>query len=144
MSPPRNPSITTGGATPAHAPATAVYSGEDINGDAISETLNLSQTAGTAYCVKCFAKVTSVALAAADGTGAILQFGFGPVIGLGSKIKTRAALTAPLKEVMDGAVVTTAGTFGSAAASPPNGSYTPDTAPNGTHDYALYYERDLS
>jgi len=48
----------------------------------------------------------------------------------------------PIREVYDGSVVTN-GTFSTAATDPPHGTYTANTAPNGTHDYALFYEADV-
>lgn len=140
---PRNISFTTAGVTPADAPANAVVTGTDVNDAALTETVTVPQTAATGYSAKCFKTLTSVVYPAADGTAATVAIGFGPKLGLHSKIKTRAGLTAPIVENEAGVVVTT-GTFEDAATSPPNGSYTPATAADGANDYALTYERDLS
>jgi len=140
---PRDVSFTTAGTTPADAPASAVLTGTDVDDGALTETVSVGQTATTVYSTKCFKTLTSVAYTAGDGTGATVAIGVGPKLGLHSKIKTRAGLTAPIREVEAGVAVTT-GTFGSAATSPPNGSYTAANAPDGARDYALYYERDLS
>jgi hypothetical protein len=56
---------------------------------------------------------------------------------------SRAGLLAPLREIAAGSVVTN-GTFVDAATDAPHGTYEPNTAPNGTNDYALYYEVDTS
>lgn len=141
MNPPRNITVTTAGATPADAPATATITGLDANGAALVETLTVAQTATIAVGVKAFAKVTSIALPAADGVGATLAFGFGALLGLGKKVKSRAGLAFLMKEIAVGAVVTN-GVIADATVSPPNGTYAPNLAPDGVRDYAIYYEFD--
>lgn len=143
MNPPRQIVITTAGATPADAPATATITGVDVLGKTISETVNVAQTATTATSTKCFAKVTSITLPAADGVGATLAFGTGTALGLSLPAKSRAGLVALIAEVVAGAKVTT-GTMAAPAAAGPYGAYTPATAPNGTNDYAIYYEYDAT
>ncbi len=143
MSPPRNITVTTAGATPADAPATAVINGLDVNGNAISETITVAQTATIATGVKAFAQVTSIVLPAADGTGATLAFGFGALIGFAKKLKTRAGLATLLMEISGGTKVTTA-TIADAATGLPNGTYSAAAAPDGSRDYAVYYEYDAT
>ena len=143
ISPPRNITVTTAGGTPADAPATALVTGKDINGNTITETLTIAQTATIASGAKAFAKVTSILEAAADGTGATLSYGIGVLVGLAKPIKTRAGRTGPIQEIAAGSVVTN-GTFATPAVGAPNGTYSPNTAANGTNDYALYYEYDAS
>lgn len=143
ISPPRNITVTTAGTTPADAPASAVVTGTDFNGAVITETLTIAQTATIAVGVKAFASVTSIVETAGDGTGATMSYGIGALIGLGKPIKTRAGLTAPIREIAAGAAVTN-GTFASAATSPPNGTYSPNSAANGANDYALFYEYDAT
>lgn len=138
---PRNVTITTAGVTPADAPANAVINGLDVDGNALSETITVAQTATIATGVKAFSKITSIVLPAADGTAATLAFGFGSKIGLRKKIKARAGLTAAIKEIAGGAVVTN-GVFVLPATAPPYGTYAPNTVPDGTTDYAIYYEAD--
>jgi len=140
---PRNVTLTTAGVTPADAPASALVTGTDVNGNAQTETITVAQTATISEGVKAFKTVTSVVFAAAEGTAATVAIGYGSVLGLGKKLKPRAGLSAPIKEIAVGAVVTT-GTFVSAATSPPNGSYSPASALDGAKDYALYYEYDAS
>lgn len=143
LDPPRNITVTTAGGTAADAPATADINGLDVNGKALSETITVAQTATIANGVKAFSKVTSIVLPAADGTDATLAFGFGLTIGLGKKIKVRAGIQSLIKEHADGAVVTN-GVLASPATSPPNGSYTPNAAPDAAKDYAIYYEQDAT
>lgn len=140
---PRNLTFTTAGGTAADAPATVLITGTDINDAALTETVSLAQTATIAAGVKCFKTVTSLAFAAADGTGATVAIGFGAVFGLAKKAKVRAGGVAVKQEIAVGVPVAT-GTFVIPATSPPNGSYAPSTAPDASRDYAIYFERDLS
>lgn len=133
---PRNLTFTTAGVTPADAPATAVITGFDAEGKAQTETVNLAQTATIANGVKAWSKVTKVVYAAADGAAATVSIGYGLVFGLKKKPKARAGLASPIKEIAIGAAVTT-GTLDAT-----NKTYTPAAAPNGTNDYAVFYEYD--
>jgi hypothetical protein len=143
VSPPRNILITTAGDTPADAPATATITGTAIDGSVQTETITVAQTGTTAAGVKAFASVTSIALPAGQGTGATLAFGTGVVIGLDSKLRSvgGTANGGVVKEVANASVVTN-GTFVLPATSPPFGSYSPNSAPNGTNDYAVVYMVD--
>jgi len=139
MSPPRNVTITTTSNADIDAVA-AVVEGTDISGDAQTDTITLTDGGGaTDAGTKAFATVTKVTIPAQSGTGGALEVGFGAVIGLGAKIVTRAGYTGPVKEIAAGSVVTN-GTFVAAATSGPNGTYEPSSAPDGSNDYALYYE----
>lgn len=142
MSPPRNATVSNdAGATPADAPASAHFYGKDITGADIDETITINQAGGTAVGAKAFAKVTRITMPAGDGTGALLEFGFGDKIGLAKKVLSRAGGTNLIREVYDGSLVTN-GVLAAAATGAPNGTYLPNTVPNGTHDYAIYYEFD--
>jgi hypothetical protein len=141
---PRNVTFTTDAAgTPGDAPADAVVTGTDINGEALTETISVPQTATTTQGAKAFKTITSIVYAAGDGTGAQVSIGFGKKFGLTKKIKSRAGLATAIKEIAVGAVVTT-GTFVDAATAPPNGTYAPSADPDATKDYAIYYEFDAS
>lgn len=74
---PRRPTVTTGaGGTPSDMPATAALSGFDLDGTAQSETLTLSQSAGTATAAKAYKGTGFQAIfATADGTGATWTMG---------------------------------------------------------------------
>jgi hypothetical protein len=144
LSPPRNVTVTVGGGgTPADAAANATITGVDINGAAISEVLALNQAGGLVVGAKAFAQVTSIVEDAGQGTGATISYGFGALIGLGKKIKTRAGLTAPIFQIANAVAVTT-GTFAAASVGLPNGTYSPASAANGALNYALYYEYDAT
>lgn len=142
ISPPRNITVTTGGTT-AQAAASAVITGKDINGNALTETLTPSTSAATVAGVKTFASVSSIVEGAAGGTAATLSYGIGAVIGFGKPIKARAGISSLIKEHANGAVVTN-GTIVGAATAVPNGSYSPNTAADGTKSYAAWYEYDAT
>jgi len=132
---PRNLTFTTAGATPADAPATALITGTR-SGVAQTETVTLAQTAATATGVKLFSTVTSIVYAAADGTAATVAIGIGDAMPLTKTPKARAGLTAAVREIAVGVVVTT-GTI-----SATNKSYTPAASPDGVKDYCVYFEYD--
>lgn len=140
---PRNITFTTAGTTPADAPANAVITGTDVNGEALTETVTVAQTATISSGAKCFKTITSVVYAVSEGTGATVAIGFGALLGLPSKAATRAGGVNVLGEVAVGARVVN-GTLATAVASPPNGSYSPNSAANGTNDYSVTYEKDIS
>lgn len=140
---PRNVTFTTAGGTAADAPATALITGTDIDGNALTETVNLAQTATIASGVKAFKTIVSIAFAAGDGTDATVAIGFGSVFGLSKKAKTRAGVVAVAQEIAAGAIVAN-GTFVVPATGAPYGTYAPNTAPDGSRDYAILFERDLS
>lgn len=137
----RNVTFTTAGGTPADAPATALITGTGMDGKVQTETVNIAQTAAVASGVKPFKTVASVAYSAADGTGATVSIGFGPLLGLPVPMKTRAGLAGAgglWREIAVGAVVT------NGVVSAANGTYAPNTAPNGSADYCIYYEGDAT
>jgi hypothetical protein len=68
-------SFTTGGLTPADAPATATITGFDQKGVAQTEVVTLAQTGTIAHGVKLWSSITSIAYPAADGTGATVSIG---------------------------------------------------------------------
>jgi len=133
---PRNITFTTAGGTAADAPATALITGTDRDGKAQTETVTLAQTATIATGVKLFKTIVSIVYPAADGTGATVSIGIGNAMPLPKTPKSRAGAALPIREIVDGALVTTG------AIDATNKSYTPATAPNGTHDYAVFYEYD--
>lgn len=148
LDPPRNITVTTASSgTPADVPPTTTINGLDVNGNAQSEVLTISQTAATVAGAKAFSKVTSIVETAGQGTAGTLSYGFGAKLGLNKKLKVRAGALAVLAEVAGGAVLapgSTTGTFVTPATGAPNGTYAPAAAPNGTLDYALFYEYDAS
>ena len=148
LDPPRNVTITISDVDTFVPTGNVVFNGVDINGDVITETfLEAALQAGaggTIAGLKAFASVTSIVVPAmADGGGETLDFGFGARIGLGKPIKTRAGAVSIIKEHAVGAVVTN-GAVATAAVGEPHGTYTPNSAPNGTNDYMLMYEYDAT
>lgn len=136
---PRNVTFTTAGGTPAHAPATAVITGTDINDEALEETVTLAQTATIAEGAYAFKTITSIVYAAADGTGATVAIGFGKKLGFSKPIVRRGGACGVVQEIANGVVVAT-GTFANATVGVPNGTYSPSADPDGSKDYAVYYE----
>ncbi len=137
MAIPRNVSVTTGaGGTPADVPANATFTGK-YQGKVQTEVIAISQSAATVVGTKPFDSITSIALDAGQGTGGTLEFGFGAGLGVTLKPKARAtSAILPFREVTNAAVPGTPGTLNA------DKLYTPNTAPNGTNDYAVYYEWD--
>jgi hypothetical protein len=138
---PRNVTFTTAGVTPSDAPATATITGTDVDDAVLVETVNLAQTATIAAGVKAFKTIVSIAYPAADGTGATVAIGFGAVFGLPTMPEVRAGAVVVNKEIANGAIVTN-GVFVVPATSPPYGTYAPNSAPDGSKDYAVQYEQD--
>lgn len=143
MVPPRNPTITS--STHAHVTnVDVVVTGKvrDYSGKLIDQTETITTTNGggaTDAGTKAFSIIEQYDVPAMGGVSGALEFGFGTLIGLGAPMKSRAGLLAPIREISGGAVVTN-GTFTTAAAQVPNGTYSPNSAPNGTLDYSLTYE----
>ena len=140
---PRNITFTTAGGTAADAPATATITGTGPDDEAQTETVNLSQSAATVVGAKAFKTIETIDYPAADGIDATIAIGIGSVFALSKKPKTYTGAVAVVKEYVNGSVVTN-GTFVDPTTSPPYGTYAPNSAPNGTNDYAVRYELDLS
>lgn len=140
---PRNVNFTVAGGTAAHAPTSALITGTDIDGNALTETVVITPSAGTYAGAKAFKTITSIVLSGGTGTGATVAIGFAKIFGLPAKVKDRAGRRAVIQEVLDGALVTN-GTFATPTTSPPYGSWSPNTNPDGAHDYAVTYERDIA
>lgn len=134
MSPPRNVTVTLSDSAATWQGKATVY-GLDARGSVVSEELTLANNT-TVAGVKAFKKVTKIVVDAQVNTSGTLSFGFGALIGLAKVPVARAGLAVAIKEIYDGGVVTN-GTI-----SATNATYAPNTAPNGTHDYAIYYEYD--
>lgn len=134
--------FTTAGVTPADAPATATITGLDANSEETTETVSLAQTATTATSETCFKGTDlEIVYAVGDGAGATIAIGYPGVLALNKPIKSRAGLVTAVQEIEAGSVVDT-GTFTSPTTNPPNGAYEPATPPDGSNDYAVYYEFD--
>jgi hypothetical protein len=133
FSPPRNVEVVVAGSgTPTHMSHSVVVAGLDANGNKLSETITGTNGGAATYSgVKCFALVETVA-PSADGGGIDATFSVlnGVVIGLSQtpKLRTGQTLGAIRRELMDG-TAPTAGALTAPATNPPNGAYTPNTAP---------------
>src|SRR6267154_4874643 len=129
-----------------------LITGVDVYGNTIVEAWSVTAggTTKTFTGVKAFKNITSItAVAAADATLDTIIAGDGNVLGLDVRNETPGA-GAALKELVDGALVTT-GTltaigvtsgYSSAFAADPRGTYAPATAPNGAHNYDVWVLSD--
>lgn len=124
---------------------TGTLSGLDINGNAISESIAIPNGGGTVNGAKFFAQVLSFTIPAQSGTGGTFTMGIrDAILGL-PKLKIDGAIAAvSIKELtqVDSTTAWTAPTAGAvtdAATALPNGSYTPNTAPDGASGRILVY-----
>ena len=139
--PPRPVSVTCSDSAATWTGSVTV-TGTDINGVTRTNTIALTNNATTTGTV-CFAKVTNIAVPAQNDTDGELSFGNGVKIGFSKPIRSRAGAFAALSEITGGALLTLpTATFTGPSSNAPCGAYEPASAPNGTRDYALYYEYD--
>lgn len=142
LDPPRNVTFTASNSTDFNA-VSMVVEGTDLHGRVMTETIALTDNGNTTNSgVKCFRTVTRITIPAQGGAGGSYTIGFGPVMGLSKPIKSRQAVPVVIKEIAAGSGNPTAGTFVAADSASPNGSYSPNSAPNATRDYAVLYEVD--
>jgi len=73
---PRKLTFTTAGVTPASAPANVAIVGTGWDGNALSETLNLAQTADMVTSVNRYKTITSLTYPAADDVDATVAIGY--------------------------------------------------------------------
>jgi hypothetical protein len=134
---PRNVTITTSN----HAATWQQHvhvTGIGPDGASVTDSLALANNT-TVVGTKLFSRILSILVdPQVDALGTI-SVGIGGVLGLSKAIKSRAGLVTALKEIAAGAVVTN-GTFAASGTGIPNGTYAPNDAPDGTKDYAVYYE----
>jgi hypothetical protein len=119
---------------------TAVINGLDIDGQPIQVNLTLSaigaSTNVTDETSAAFAQITSVLIPAdASGAPGSYEIGFGVKLGLVRPL-TQGGL---IQETTDNAVPGTAATVVLAGSAAPNGTVEFDTAPDGAHDYIVYF-----
>jgi len=140
LSPPRPVSVTCSNSAPTWVGSITVK-GLDVDGKALTETIALTNNATTTG-LKCFAKVLEIDVPAQADLLGTFSIGHDAIIGLSKSPVTRAGLLMQATvEVMDGALIApVTGVLSTPAAHLPHGAYTPAAAPNGAHDYAIYYE----
>lgn len=142
LSPPRNVVIivTHGSAVVAMS---GTITGTDYRDQAMTEAWSV--TAGTTSKTftgkKAFKTVTAITeTVAADASANTIISGSGDVLGIPIKVTVNSAV----KEQIDGAIVTT-GTIaagGSTSTIDPLGTYAPATAPDGAHDWDIWFISD--
>jgi hypothetical protein len=141
LDPPRNLTLTCDDSAATWA-GNLTATGVDANGDAITEEIAFTNNTIT-LGAKAFARVDSLDRGAQVDANGNYTVGFGTKIGLAKKLMTRAGAGAVIAANEAGTTTSPAsGTVVAAATGLPNGTYTPTAAPNGTNDYALYYEYD--
>ena len=141
LSPARNVTVTVGGLGAGITNGSAVVlTGTDPTGAVQTETVTLTVVGspGIFLGLKLFASLTSVAIPAQAAATATIAVGFGVLLGLSQKVRSRAGRLAVLQEV-SGAVALTTGTVANPA-SCPVASYSPVAAANGVLNYAVTYE----
>lgn len=117
-----------------------IISGTDIAGKPIQEAwaVTAGTTSKTFTGKVAFYTITSITeTVAADASANSIVAGTGNVLGLAAKLSVPSLV----KEVVDGAVVTTGTVVAASAAAnnDPIGTYAPATAPDGVHTYEIYY-----
>ena len=147
LDPPR-PCMITSTAHAHFTGVTAVVAGYVKSADGtglVAATENLPLTNGgnaADQTTTCWVTPPVVTIPGQGGTSGSYKVGFGAPMGLGKKAKTRAAKPFVIAQSAAGTVFATNGTFNPATTHAPNGSYSPDSAPDGARDYALQYELD--
>lgn len=137
--PPRNVVITVTHASSVVA-MSGTITGTDSSGKAITEAWSVTAT-GTSKTftgAKAFKTVTSITeTVAADASANSIISGSGTKIGLRAPVSVPSAV----KETADGSVVTngTVVAASTAATADAYGTYSPNTAPDGAHDYEVWY-----
>lgn len=141
FSPPRNIQFTL--STHADFDAgTAVVTGTDTDGKALTENFAIPD-GGNATVVgnKAFKTVTQIDFPAGAGTNGAITVGVGTKMGFTRKARVRAGTVAVVQEIANSAVAVN-GTYAVPATGAPNGTYIPNSAADGSKDYAVTYEVD--
>lgn len=128
---PRNITMAASGSTTANV----TINGLDYQGVAISETLALNNTS-TVTGKKAYSKIVSIVLPTVGAT--TINVGIGVLFGL----PQQATVASVFLALVDGAADSALGTFavgGTSAGTDYYGTWTPSTAPNGTHKYYMAY-----
>lgn len=134
---PRNVTVTCDDSATTWA-GSVTFTGLDIDGNVITEAVALTNNATTAGA-KAFKEITAVHIPAQENTSGTITLGMGALLGLSRTIKSRAGVQSVISEIAAGSRVVN-GTFAAAATGAPHGTYSPNSAPNGTNDYVVFYE----
>jgi len=123
--------FTTGGVTPSDAPASVTITGKDRDGAPLTETVLLSQVAGTVPSLKCFSgDEPTLSFPSADGVGATIAVGIADKFGLPCKIKSRGGYPVRFVELADGDIVSTGGASATAVNQAETATNQAETATN--------------
>ncbi len=143
--PPRNITVTTTSNANVNA-VSPTFTGRvrDRTGTLITQTDTFALTddgGATDAGTKAFSFLDEATMPAHGGTGGAYTIGYGNIVGLTKKLRTIGSAHLVLQQQTNGSVVTN-GTFVAAATRAPNGTWSPNSAPNGTNDYTLVYVTD--
>jgi hypothetical protein len=138
--PARNVTVTVAGTTAAESYTSLTVTGEDINGKSLSETIAVTAAAATYQGNSAFRKITNLAFTGGTGAGATVAVGFGNKLGFSEKTALRDTKVHVVSELQDGVHVGTAGTLAVPTVGLPNGTYTPNAAPDAAKTYTVVYE----
>ena len=136
---PRN--VTIVGAGSGHAATgNVVINGTDIRGNAISETLALNSNT-TVAGNKAFATVTSIDMTGVSGNDAndTVAVGTGVKLGLDRNLLDQSVLDGYADGVREATFPTVAASGTVATASISSNTVSFNTAPNGTHNFSVYF-----
>lgn len=114
--------------------------GTDAYGSVISENWSVTATgtSKTYETAKTFKTVTQITeTVAANASANTIKSGNGTTM----ELSAISSCPSPVKEMLDGAVVTNGVITGAGANT--NGTYKPNTAPDGAHDYDIWYLSDF-
>lgn len=133
----RNIILTPGGTTANVGAGTAVVSGLNIFGKAISENFTIGATQSTAVTGnKAFKSVSSVTFPAATGSGVTLSIGIGTKLGLRRCLDKLGDYA---WSVYGGEYESTRGTVASSAINIESNTFIPNGTEDGAHNVDIYY-----
>lgn len=138
---PRNVTITPAGTTANVGAGSAVVSGTNIYGKAITESISISSAQSTASTgSKAFASVSSVVFPATTGSGVTVSVGTGSKLGLLRCLNNAGDLA---WSEFGGAFETTRGTMAASATAVESNTFTANGSVDGAHNVDLYYAQNF-
>lgn len=138
---PRNIVLTTGGTTANIGAGTAVVSGTNIYGKAITENFTISSAQnGATTGAKAFASVTSVLFPATTGASATVSVGSGTKLGLP---RCMADAGKYVFSEFNSAYETTRGTAAASASAVESNTFIPNGTPDGSKPVELFYVQNF-
>lgn len=138
---PRNIVITTGGTTANVGAGTAVVSGTNYFGKAISENFTISSAQnGATTGSKAFKSVSSVVFPAATGTGVTVSIGTGVKLGMPRCLDDAGKY---VFSEFGGVYDATRGTMAVSASAVESNTFSDNSAPDGAHNVEVFYVQNF-